>query len=111
MGIKFDGTYVKDGFKTIANLKDGKILREGQSSGGKALGNIKSGDIIREKDSSGGKTLCNVKDGKNIRDGQSSGGKQLIKISDAFFIAYSGVILPFVQISKIKFSFNKRGFV
>ena len=83
MGIKFDGTYVKDGFKTIANLKDGKILREGQSSGGKALGNIKSGDIIREKDSSGGKTLCNVKDGKNIRDGQSSGGKQLIKISDA----------------------------
>ena len=27
MGIKFDGTYVKDGFKTIANLKDGKILK------------------------------------------------------------------------------------
>ena len=83
MTIKFDGTYVKDGSKTVANLKDGKILREGQSSGGKALGNIKSGDIIREKDSSGGKSLCNVKDGKNIRDGNSPSGKQLIKITDA----------------------------
>ena len=29
MGIKFDGTYVKDGFKTIANLKDEKILKVG----------------------------------------------------------------------------------
>ena len=83
MWIKFDGIYVKDEFKTITNLTDGKILREGQSSGGKALGNIKSEDIFREKDSSGGKTLYNVKDEKNIRDGQSSGGKQLIKISDA----------------------------
>jgi hypothetical protein len=36
---------------------------------------------------------------------------KLIKISDAFFIAHSGVILPFVQISKIKFSLSKRGFV
>ena len=34
-------------FATIIGA-DGKILREGQSSGGKALGNIKSGDIIRE---------------------------------------------------------------
>ena len=41
MGIKFDGTYVKDG----KNLKTWRYL-----------GNIKSGDIIREKDSSIGKT-------------------------------------------------------
>ena len=83
MGIKFDGTTVKNGSSTVANLKDGSILREGSSSSGKALGNIKAGDIVREGNSSSGKALCNIKDGKNVRDGNSSSGRSLIKISDA----------------------------
>ena len=65
MGIKFDGTYVKNGSKVLANMKRTDELKDGTSSGGKTLGNIK------------------VKDGKNIRDGSSSGGRTLIKISDA----------------------------
>ena len=83
MGIKFDGTNVKNGSKVVANMKSGDQLRDGSSSGGKVLGNIKSRDQIRDGSSSGGKVLCNVKDGKNIRDGSSSGGRTLIKISDA----------------------------
>ena len=63
MGIKFDGTNVKNGSKVVANMKRADELKDGSSSGGK--------------------TLCNVKDGKNIRDGSSSGGRPLIKISDA----------------------------
>ena len=63
MGMKFDGTYFKNGSTTLGNVKDGKNLRDGQSSGGRVLGN--------------------VADGKNIRDGQSSAGRTIIKIADA----------------------------
>ena len=63
MSIKFDGTNVKRGSSTVANLKRSDELREGSSSGGKAL--------------------CNIKDGRYIREGSSSGGRQLIKIQDA----------------------------
>ena len=83
MGIKFDGTYVKNGSKVVANMKRTDELKDGTSSGGKTLGNIKRRDEIKDGSSSGGKTLCNVKDGKNIRDGSSSSGRTLIKISDA----------------------------
>ena len=62
MGMKFDGTYFKNGSTTLGNVKDG-YLRDGISSNGHPLGN--------------------VADGKNIRDGQSSGGRVLIKLSDA----------------------------
>ena len=48
MSIKFDGTNVKRGSSTVANLKRSDELREGSSSGGKALGNIKRRDEIRE---------------------------------------------------------------
>ena len=41
MGIKFDGTEVKDGFKVIGNMKRTDELHEGSSSGGKTIGNIK----------------------------------------------------------------------
>ena len=67
MGIKFDGTNVKNGSKVVANMKSSDQLRDGSSSGGKVLGNIKSRDQIRDGSSSGGKVLCNVKDGKNIK--------------------------------------------
>ena len=83
MGIKFDGTYVKNGSKVIANMKRTDELKDGNSSSGKTLGNIKRGDEIKDGNSSSGKTLCNIKDGKNIRDGNSSSGRTLIKISDA----------------------------
>jgi hypothetical protein len=63
MGIKFDGTNVKNGSRVVANMKRSNELREGSSSGGKAL--------------------CNIKDGKNIRLGSSSGGRTQIKLSDA----------------------------
>ena len=36
MGIKFDGTNVKNGSKIIANMKRSNELREGSSSGGRA---------------------------------------------------------------------------
>ena len=61
MALKFDGKFLKEGSKTLCNF-DGKIIREGYSTGGKAL--------------------CNV-DGDNIREGYSRGGKILIKVSDA----------------------------
>ncbi len=83
MSIKFDGTNVKRGSSTVANLKRSDELREGSSSAGKALGNIKRGDEIREGSSSAGKALCNIKDGRYIREGSSSAGRQLIKIQDA----------------------------
>ena len=35
MGIKFDGTNVKNGSKIIANMKRSNELREGSSSGGR----------------------------------------------------------------------------
>ena len=80
MGIKFDGTKVKDGSKTIANVyRD--ALKEGSSSGGKTLGNIYR-DAIKLGSSSGGKTLCNISRG-DIREGSSSGGKKLISLKDA----------------------------
>jgi len=63
MSIKFDGTNVKRGSSTVANLKRSDELREGSTSGGKAL--------------------CNIKDGRYIREGSTSGGRQLIKIQDA----------------------------
>ena len=48
MGIKFDGTKVKDGSKTIGNVyRD--ALKEGSSTGGKTLGNIYRDDMFRRK--------------------------------------------------------------
>ena len=41
MSIKFDGTYIKRGSTTIANMRKTVELREGQSTGGKCLGNIR----------------------------------------------------------------------
>ena len=80
MGIKFDGTKVKDGSKTIGNVyRD--ALKEGSSTGGKTLGNIYR-DSIRLGSSSGGKTLCNIYRG-DIREGSSTGGKKLISLKDA----------------------------
>ena len=83
MGIKFDGTFVKNGSRVVANMKRNDELKEGSSSGGKTLGNIKRRDEVKLGSSSGGKTVCNVKDGRNIREGSSSGGRSLVKISDA----------------------------
>ena len=60
MSIKFDGTEVKDGWKTVGNLKRSDELREGGSSGGKTIGNVKRSDEVREGSSSGGKCLCNI---------------------------------------------------
>ncbi len=83
MSVKFDGTYIKRGSTTIANMRKTDELREGQSTGGKCLGNIRKTDEIREGQSTGGKCLCNIRDGRYIREGQSTGGRQLIKIQDA----------------------------
>ena len=58
MGIKFDGTNVKNGSKVVANMKRTDELRDGTSSGGKILGNIKRREEIRDGSSSGGKVLC-----------------------------------------------------
>ena len=80
MALKFDGKFLKEGSKTLCNF-DGRIVRDGFSSGGKSLCNV-NGKIIREGFSSGGKALCNV-EGNNIREGNSTGGKILIKLSDA----------------------------
>ena len=63
MGIKFDGTFVKNGSRVVANMKRNDELKEGSSSGGKTLGNIKRRDEVKLGSSSGGKTVCNVKDG------------------------------------------------
>ena len=35
MGIKFDGTNVKNGSRVVANMKRSNELREGSSSGGR----------------------------------------------------------------------------
>ncbi len=61
MALKFDGKYLKDGGKILCNL-DGKLIRDGSSTGGTPL--------------------CNI-DGDYIRDGRSAGGTKLIKVSDA----------------------------
>ena len=61
MALKFDGKYLKDGGKILCNL-DGKLIRDGSSTGGTPL--------------------CNI-DGDYIRDGRSTGGTKLIKVSDA----------------------------
>ena len=39
MGLKFDGRYLKDGGKTLANVHR-DALKEGSSSGGRTLGNL-----------------------------------------------------------------------
>tara|TARA_B100001123_G_C15191473_1_gene979561 strand:- start:803 stop:1099 length:297 start_codon:yes stop_codon:yes gene_type:complete len=62
MALKFDGTKLKDGSKTIANVNGDKI-REG--TGIRTLANVK-GDKIRE--GTGIKTLANV-NGDKIREG------------------------------------------
>ena len=62
MAIKFDGTEVKDGWKTVGNLKRTDELKEGSSSGGKTIGNIKRSNEIREGSSSGGKKLISLSD-------------------------------------------------
>ena len=80
MALKFDGKFLKEGSKTLCNF-DGRIIRDGFSTGGKALCNV-NGKIICDGFSSGGKALCNV-EGDNIREGFSTGGKILIKVSDA----------------------------
>lgn len=65
---RFDGTTLKEGGKTIANVK-GNDIREG--AGGHVIGNIK-GDAIRQ--GSGGTIIFNVK-GDDIRQG--SGGSRI----------------------------------
>ena len=60
MALKFDGKYLKDGGKILCTL-DGKLIRDGRSTGGTPL--------------------CNI-DGDYIRDGRR-GGTKLIKVSDA----------------------------
>lgn len=62
---KFDGKVLKDGSKTIANVKDDAI-REG--IGSRVIANIK-GDDIRE--GTGSKVLYNLK-GDDIRQGTGS---------------------------------------
>ena len=62
---KFDGTYLKDGSKTIANVQ-GNNIREG--SGSKVIGNI-NGDNIRQ--GAGSAVLFNVR-GDDIRQGAGS---------------------------------------
>ena len=47
MGIKFDGTEVKDGYKVIGNMKRTDELKEGSSSGGKTIGNIKRSNEVK----------------------------------------------------------------
>ena len=80
MALKFDGKYLKDGGKILCNL-DGKLIRDGRSTGGTPLCNI-DGKLIRDGRSTGGTPLCNI-DGDYIRDGRSTGGTKLIKVSDA----------------------------
>lgn len=62
---RFDGTHLKDGSKTVANVK-GDDIREG--SGSHVIGNIK-GDDIRE--GHGSHVLFNLK-GDDIRQGTGS---------------------------------------
>ncbi len=63
---KFDGTYLKEGSKTIANVK-GNDIREGTGSIN-TVGNIK-GDDIRQK--TGSTVMFNIK-GDDIRQGTGS---------------------------------------
>ena len=60
MGLKFDGRYLKDGGKTLANVHR-DALKEGSSSGGRTLGNLYR-DIVKEGSSSGGRKLISIKD-------------------------------------------------
>ena len=46
MGIKFDGTNVKNGSKVVANIKNGYQLTDGSSSGGRTL--IKISDAAKK---------------------------------------------------------------
>ena len=70
---KFDGRYLKEGGKTIANVKGDKI-RKGTSTN--VIGNIK-GDMIRK--GSGTTPLFNLR-GDNIRRG--SGTTKLATMKD-----------------------------
>ena len=105
MGLKFDGRYLKDGGKTLANVyRD--ALKEGSSSAGRTLGNLYR-DIVKEGSSSSGKSLCNVSRG-DIREGSSSGGRKLISLKDAAkksWIFCSGTIccISMVVLWKIDF--------
>jgi len=62
---KFDGTYLKDGSKVIANVK-GTDIRE--ANGSHVIANIKVDDI---REGSGSKVLFNVK-GDDIRQGSGT---------------------------------------
>ena len=77
MALKFDGKFLKDGSKTLCNVRGNKIY-EG-SSAAKVLANVR-GDKIYEG-SSAAKVVVNVR-GDKIYEG-SSAAKVLIKTSDA----------------------------
>ena len=62
---KFDGTYLKDGSKVLANVK-GSDIREG--NGSIIIGNVK-GDDIRQKN--GSTVIFNIR-GDDIRHGNGS---------------------------------------
>ena len=77
MALKFDGKFLKDGSKTLCNVKANKIY-EG-SGPFKALANIQGDNIY--KGSGPFKVLANIK-GDKIYEGSGS-FKVLIKTSDA----------------------------
>jgi len=77
MALKFDGKLLKDGGKTLCNVKGNKIFPRHSSSG--PLANIKGNKIYPRYSSSG--PLANIK-GDKIYPGHSSSGA-LIKTSDA----------------------------
>ena len=72
MGIKFDGTKVKDGSKTIANFSGDKLRK---AAGTSTLCNIRDDKVRR---GTGTSTLCNVKNG-DIRDGTGTSRKAKVR--------------------------------
>jgi len=70
---KFDGTNLKDGSKTIANVKGNDIRKD---TGATVIGNIK-GDDIRQK--TGATVLFNLK-GDDIRQG--TGASKIATMKD-----------------------------
>ena len=92
MRLEYKRDQLKDGSKTIANIK-GNQLREGK--GFSTLCNVKN-DQVRE--GKGFSTLCNVKNG-DIRDGK--GFSRKAKVKDIRKSIRGGEVLSDVYIAAI----------